>query len=177
MDRDKRKLIAEAGIFLALSIVLEYATLFIPRLPQGGKIISLGMIPLLIYAILRGGIPGMTMGFAMGILFYFLDPFFLHPLQYILDYPVAFCLVGAAGFVVIKDKEWTYYMAILTGLFLRFLAHFASGVVFFKIYMPEGFKNIYLYSAAYNAAFIIPTAIVCILLVPYLVKRIFSLGK
>jgi len=173
LDREKRKLIAEAGVFLALSIVLEYVTLFIPRLPQGGKIISLGMIPLLTFAILRGGIPGMTMGFAMGIIFYFVDPFFLHPLQYILDYPIAFSLVGVAGFIAQEGEKWIY-AAIPTGLFLRFLAHFASGVIFFKAYMPEGFKNIYLYSAAYNAAFIIPTAIVCILIVPYLVKRFKS---
>ncbi|UTW70971.1 energy-coupled thiamine transporter ThiT [Anaerobacillus sp. HL2] len=41
------------------------------------------------------------------------------------------------------------------GSFLRFIAHFISGVVWFGIYAPEGW-NIILWSVVYNASYMIP---------------------
>jgi len=175
MEKEKRRIIAEAGIFLALAIVLEIATHFIPRLPQGGKFISLGMIPLLIFAILRGPYWGMLVGAGMGMLYHGLglDPHVVHPIQYLLDYPIAFGLVGAAGFLGDDKKEWKVYPAILLGLFLRFLAHTISGILFIHLLMPNiKIDNVWLYSAGYNAIFMVPTTIVCLLIVPYLVRRL-----
>ena len=171
-DKQKLRLLAEAGIFLALAVVLEYITLFIPKMPQGGKLISLGMIPLFTFALLRGPFWGILMGVGMGIIYYFQDPYFIHPIQFLLDYPVAFGIAGIAGFFYDKEKTWKIYLGIILGLLGRFLAHFCSGMIFFQEFMKQAnIKNPWLYSALYNATFIIPTAIVCCLIVPYLVKR------
>ena len=172
MKNERLRLLTEAGIFLAMGVVLEYLTLFIPKLPQGGKLISLGMIPLLTFALLRGPFWGILMGVAMGIIYYYQDPFFINAFQYLLDYPVAFGLVGAAGFFIERENSWKIYVGIIAGLMGRFFAHFASGVIFFQIFMKQAnVGNPWVYSAVYNATFIIPTGIVCCIIVPYMVRR------
>lgn len=169
-SRDRRRIIAQAGIFLALACLLEYLTFFIPRMPNGGRLISLGMIPLIIFAILNGWRWGVAAGFAFGFLFYLIDPFFLNPLQFILDYPIAFGIVGFAGIVKPNDGRAKIFCGIILACFLRFISHFLSGIIFFKAFIP-GSMNPYIYSLGYNGSFMIPTAIVCCVMIPPMLKR------
>ena len=53
----------------------------------------------------------------------------------------------------------------------RFLCHFVSGVVFFASYAPEGW-NVYLYSAAYNAAYLVPSLAVALIAVVALLRAL-----
>jgi thiamine transporter len=53
----------------------------------------------------------------------------------------------------------------------RFLCHFVSGVVFFASYAPEGW-NPYLYSAAYNAAYLVPSLAVALVAVVVLFRAL-----
>ncbi|MCE1246930.1 MAG: energy-coupled thiamine transporter ThiT [Firmicutes bacterium] len=167
----RRKMLAEAGVMLALAFVLEYITMFLPKLPQGGKFVSLGMVPLIIFSIRWGGRAGMLAGAAFGLLYYQLDPFFIHPVQFILDYPLAFSMAGVAGFVVRKDSHRSMQAGIILTMALRFICHLMSGVIFFKAFMPGNIQNPWIYSAVYNGMFIVPTAIVCCFIVPYINRR------
>jgi len=169
MGRENRKSLALAGIFAALALLLEYSATFIPRMPQGGKFLSPGMIPILTFAILRGWRWGVLMGVGCGLLYYPLDPFFVHPAQFLLDYPVAFGAVGLAGIFKLDGGKLKIILAVFLGCLLRFLSHFISGIVFFKAFAPKA-SNPWIYSLVYNSTFMIPTLIVCFILVPPLVK-------
>ncbi len=90
------RMLAEAGIMVGLAMALWY--LNIGQLPQGGSI-SLQMLPLLVFALRWGAGPGVVVGVAYGFLHSLQDMFMVHPLQYLLDYPIAFGLIGLAGLV------------------------------------------------------------------------------
>ena len=51
-----------------------------------------------------------------------------------------------------------------------------SGVVFFGSFAPEG-SNVWVYSAVYNASFMAPTLLVCVLLAYIVWPRIRRAGN
>ena len=89
------KLIAEIGVMLALSAVLGLFVLYRP--PQGGAVTA-AMLPLFVLAIRRGPLIGVLAGVLAGTLQMALDPFFVHPVQVVFDYQLAWGAVGLAGF-------------------------------------------------------------------------------
>jgi thiamine transporter len=175
--KNEGKIVVEAGIFVSLALLLEFLTLFVPGMPQGGKFISPGMIPLIIFSLFRGWKWGILMGAVFGILYFYLfDRFWVHPVQFMLDYILAFGFVGSAGIFSSKylfEKKWIIPLSVLMACFLRFLAHFASGIIFIDLIKP-GIENPWMYSLLYNLTYTIPTALVCLFIVPPLVKRLRS---
>lgn len=151
------------GAALAVVLGLICKALPLPRLPYGGSI-TLESIPILFVALSRGWRPGIWTGVLCGVLQLLLDAHIYHPVQVLLDYPVAFGLLGFAATVSYPIP------GILIASALRFLAHFTSGIVFFGAYAPEG-TSVWIYSAAYNATYIIPDAILASILVPLLLRR------
>ena len=87
------------------------------------------------------------------------------PIQALLDYPVAFGTIGVSGFF--KDRP---YVGTTLSIFLRFIAHFVSGVVFFGQWAPPQWGP-YLYSIIYNAEYLIPELIISGVFVYFLLKR------
>ena len=59
---------------------------------------------------------------------------------------------------------------MLAGSFLRFIIHVVAGVVFFAEYAPEGTPAL-LYSMGYNASYLVPEAILVLLVVLLLGRR------
>ncbi len=109
--------IAEIAIACALSLVLGFFPIF--RMPEGGTI-SLAMLPVIILALRKGVVAGVLCGAIAGSLQYFVDPFFVHPLQFLFDYPFAWGMVGLAGLarekvnaLGIKITIWVLAMAIV----------------------------------------------------------------
>ncbi len=154
------KLMAEIAVAVALSTVLSYLTLF--RMPQGGSI-NLEMLPILFIAFRWGGVPGVIAGVVHGLVQIITGAYVVHPAQFLLDYPVAYGLLGMAGFITIFRANNTIKMpAFLAALFLgvgaRFVSHLLSGVIFFADLAPEG-QNPWIYSAVYNITHLIPAAI------------------
>ena len=178
MKGNRIKMMAEIGLAVALSAILNLLPLF--KMPQGGSV-SLEMLPVLIIALRWGGIPGMITGLVYGFLQLVMGAYIVHPLQLVLDYPLAYLLVGLAGFITIDssvNKAGGYYfrllLAILTGGLARFFAHLISGVIFFGQYAPAG-QNVWLYSAIYNGSFILPSLIIAFIIIIPLLKRLTRL--
>lgn len=147
--------IALAGITVALSFALSYIKFL--ELPQGGSVTLASLLPIMLFAYVYGAKKGILVGFIYGILQAIQDPYIIHPAQFLLDYPIAFAMVGFAGaFSKIKALDKVPQIkfalgAILAGS-LRFLAHLFSGVFAFGAYaMDAGQQNFWLYSAAYNS--------------------------
>jgi thiamine transporter len=163
--RDTRVL-TEAALAVALAFVLGFFVLF--KMPFGGSV-SLEMIPLILLSLRQGWKVGVVAGATYGLLDLAIDPFVVHPLQLLLDYPLAFGVLGLAG--LFKPTVRGAILGATVAVLARFFCHFLSGVVFFASYAPEGW-NPFLYSTAYNAAYLVPSFLIAIVVVVVLLKAL-----
>jgi thiamine transporter len=147
----------EGALCVALSVVFSNLRLF--SMPQGGSV-TLEMAPLLYFSYRRGWKWGTLAGGLSGVLQMLLGGYIVHPAQVILDYPLAMACMGTAG-VFVKSPAQPAQIALgtLAAGALRFLCHVLSGVIFFSAYAPEG-QNPWVYSALYNAVFLIPSLVI-----------------
>jgi len=157
------KILAE----MATSIALAYAlSLIVPfRLPQGGSITAVSMIPILWFALRRGPKMGVSEGIVYGFVRTLRQPFIVHPIQFLLDYPLAFGALGLAG--LFKKQP---ILGVVVGIAGRFLCHFLSGVIFFAAYAPAG-MNPTVYSAVYNGSYLIVELAFSVIVMYLLVRR------
>lgn len=171
MDRTQSRfsprLIAEMGVAIALAAVLHVIKLW--EMPQGGSITLGTMVPLFIVAFRRGPAVGALTGAVYGIVEGWIlsgGRFFYYPTQVILDYPLAFGLLGLAGFF----PKFPAF-GVMVGALARYASHVVSGVVFFSQYAPKG-QPVWLYSLGYNAAFLGPDFFVAIVLTLLVWERV-----
>lgn len=174
--RDKRKwsvrMLANASLCIALSFILSYVRLY--KLPQGGSITLASMLPIFMFAYAYGVAPGMLAGMAYGFLQFIQDAYFVHPIELLLDYPLAFAMLGLCGLSSRFSERYGLIPGILLGTFGRFLCAFTAGVVFFGMYAPEG-QSVFVYSAVYNGLYLIPEAAICLMLA--MIPQIRRLSK
>tara|TARA_B100001123_G_scaffold357317_1_gene411455 strand:- start:1727 stop:2227 length:501 start_codon:yes stop_codon:yes gene_type:complete len=149
---------------LAVVLGLVFKALPLPRMPYGGSI-SLESLPILYLATWRGLRPGIAAGVLCGLIQLLLGAHIFHPVQIVLDYPVAFGFLGLGGMFA-GSAVW----ACVVGGSARFIAHFVSGIVFFGSYAPEG-TSVWVYAALYNLSYLIPETVLCAALLPFLLRR------
>ncbi|MFQ6135429.1 MAG: energy-coupled thiamine transporter ThiT, partial [Nitrososphaerales archaeon] len=89
------KILAEMIIMIALSGALHLIKPL--TLPQGGSVTLGAMIPILLFSLRRGPKLGILAGMIFGLVVLIEEPFIYHPLQVLLDYPLAFGSLGLAG--------------------------------------------------------------------------------
>ncbi|MGQ9513658.1 MAG: energy-coupled thiamine transporter ThiT [Thermoproteota archaeon] len=160
--------IAEMSGVIALSAILSVVKIF--NLPQGGSVTAGSMIPILWFALRRGTKIGCLAGAIYGVVQLFLEPYVYHPVQGLLDYPIAFGALGLAG--LFKKHR---VVGAATGIIGRFFAHFLSGIIFFAEYAPEDMSPI-VYSAIYNGSYLGVELIISTVLIYLLGKtRIFEI--
>ena len=168
--RSRTKLLAEMAVAIALGTVLSLVKFSI--WPEGGSVTAGSMIPLFWFSQRRGAKLGITAGVAYGMVQFFVEPFFVHPAQLLLDYPIAFGALGLAG--LLREHELA---GVTLGVGGRFLAHFVSGVIFFATYAPEVYlgisigANAYTYSALYNGSYLIPELVISLVLMMVVIRR------
>jgi thiamine transporter len=162
------QLITQIGIALALATILKIFRIY--HLPQGGSVTLGSMIPILLMALLYGPEVGFLTGFLYGIITLILDPYILHPVQVIFDYPLPFMALGLVGYF--KNKKITGTIIALVG---RFICHFISGVVFFGSFAPKGMSPV-VYSLAINGVFIGIEGAICVAIMSVLpVKHLYGI--
>lgn len=152
--------LVNTALLLALAVVLEQLRIF--HMPQGGSVTAGAMVPLLLIAYRYGAGTGMLAGFAYGMINMLQDPFILHPVQVLFDYPLPFMAMGLAGF-----SRQHLYLSTGLAFAVRFVCHFISGFVFFGSYAPAGMSPV-LYSLAFNASYLIPEMLICCLILKVL---------
>lgn len=165
ISKDKRRwsarMLANASLCIALAFILSYVRLY--KLPQGGSITLASMLPIFLFAYAYGVGPGMLVGMAYGVLQFIQDAYFVHPVELLLDYPLAFAMLGLAGLASKFSDRWGLVPGILLGTFGRFVCAFLSGIVFFASYAPAD-QNLIAYSIVYNGLYLVPEALICIVL-------------
>lgn len=82
--------------------------------------------------------------------------FFITPLQWILDYPLAILsLMTGTLFIKHQRKYYRIVIIISLGMFLSYLMHCISGYIFFSQYAPAN-TNALLYTLSYNLIYMLP---------------------
>ncbi len=155
--------ISEMAITIALSTVLSFIKIF--QMPQGGSITAASMVPLIYLALRNRPKVALTGAIIYGLVQFMIEPFFVHPAQFLLDYPMAFGSLGIATFF----KKYPF-LGTGIGVSLRFICHFLSGFIFFGMYAPEGINPLY-YSAIYNGSYLIPELVVTAIFIYILSKK------
>ena len=170
MRNEKTKLLAEGAAMVALATVLSFIRVF--KLPWGGSITLLSMIPIVLFSIRRGVKMGLVVSFVYALVQFgqgILDGLFGWGLTagmliacIVLDYLAAFTVLGLAG--LWRKKGLPGWLAgILLAVGLRFICHFLSGVVIWGSFgeLWSGFStdNTWLYSFLYNGCYMLPEMI------------------
>lgn len=163
------KMLTTIGIALALTTVLDMLKIY--KFPQGGGITLASMLPIIIIAFMYGPLIGMITGFIFGIISLFQDPYILHPVQVLFDYPLPYMALGLAGFFK-NNKLFGAAFAI----FIRFVFHLISGVVFFGSFAPEG-TSPWIYSFTVNGLLLGIDGLICLVVLYFLpLKRLAKLA-
>jgi thiamine transporter len=152
------KILAEIIIFVSMGAALALISHSVFGLPQGGSI-NVGMVPIFWLALRRGPKIGIFAGAVLGLVDLAIEPFIVHPIQFILDYPLAFACLGLAGFFRNSGAAGAV-VGVIVGGTGRYICHFTSGVIYFPDYAPPGVSPV-VYSIIYNGTYMIPSIIIC----------------
>ncbi|MCM1091572.1 MAG: energy-coupled thiamine transporter ThiT [Butyrivibrio sp.] len=161
MQNQKTQILVEGAAMVALATVLSFIRII--RLPWGGSVTLLSMLPILIFSIRRGVKYGLAVSFLYSLIQFgqgIMDGIFgwgLTPLMLIgcifLDYIGAFSVLGVAGSFRKKGLPGQIG-GICLAITLRFIMHFLSGVVIWHSFgeLWNGFstENTFVYSFLYN---------------------------
>lgn len=160
--RKKEERNAQKLSFSAVAMTLAVVVSFFPiaDLPFGGSITLFRMFFLSFIGYLYGTRVGVLTGIAYGFLDLLLKPYVVHPVQLLLDYPIAFGCLGLSG--LFCRQKYGMIKGYIVGVLGRFVCHFLTGIIFFSVY--AGGQNVLAYSAIYNSSYIWPEAIVTLIL-------------
>ena len=162
------KSLAFAALSIALSFILSYIKIF--RMPNSGSVTLASMLPLMLFAASYGVGPGLLAGAAYGLLQYLQGGYFVHPIQFLLDYPLAFALIGLAGLYKYMPKawsQWSIYAAMVLGALGRCLSATLAGIFYWET-APWA-------SLVYNGAYLVPDTLICIALAIFVGKRVIKM--
>ena len=157
-ETNNTRALVYGAVAIALATALSYARLF--RMPQGGSITPASVLPLMIYSMMFGTRRGVLVCLIYGTLQALQDPYILHPMQFLLDYPLAYGLMGISGFLaekkLFKNKHIVnFILGGIVAVALRYACHVCSGVFAFAdyFYWDEELMSTYATTAAYSLAY------------------------
>ena len=166
----KTQLLVEGAVVIALATVLSFIRII--KMPWGGSVTLLSMLPIVIYSIKNGVKNGLLVAFVYSLVQFgqgVIDGLFgwgLTPGSLIacilIDYIIAFTVLGLAG--LFREKGLSgWIIGTVLAIVLRLFMHFLSGVVIWKSFGERwgGFatENTVLYSLLYNGAYMVPEII------------------
>ena len=160
-SKSNLRALTETAILVAIGFALSY---FKFTMPQGGSITPASMLFILAIGIRRGpawGVCGALVYSGLQMLQGFYPPptetlpYFIAVV--LLDYVIAFSVLGFAGFFG-KKKNGILY-AVPVCLFIRFLCHFISGVLIWSVY--AGDTPAWIYSLTYNGSYMGAELLIC----------------
>ncbi|MGN1315222.1 MAG: energy-coupled thiamine transporter ThiT [Lachnospiraceae bacterium] len=168
MAKETKKITTRQIVFAAMAIALATVistVIKLPSLPNGGSVTLFSMLVVSLIGYWYGPTVGIIAAVAYGILQFIVGPYVVHPAQVILDYPLAFGALGLSGFF--KDKKNGLLLGYITGVFGRFFWHMVSGLIFYTEYVGsfQGNAATVWASTLYNLSYILPEAILTIILI------------
>ena len=175
--KENLRALVESALLVALGFILSYITPL--RLPWGGSVTPISMLPILMIGIRHG----LKWGLAGGLVYaglQMLQQFWPPPTGTVegyiavimLDYVLAFSALGLSG--LFRGRKYGLLVAAPLCLTLRYACHFISGMVVWGVF-ADGMP-VWLYSLTYNGSYMIPeivlttivSAVLCITAPPVL---------
>lgn len=168
--REKLLCLCECAVLLALSCVLSFIVIY--KMPMGGSVTLVSMVPVLIVGYRHGFKAGLStaflysmfqlfQGIAGGDVFPHCYTIFTTVACALFDYVVPFTLL-ALTFIARGRSKLFCELTVGGIMVLRFLCHFFTGVVIWEQWAPEGMGK-YLYSLIYNGQFMLPELILTVI--------------
>ena len=134
--------------YAAVSVALAYALSYVKflKMPQGGSVTLASMLPILLFAYIFGIRKGIIVGVVYGVLQAVQDPFIIHPAQFLIDYPIAFGMLGFAGIFkeinVIKKPVLSFMAGAGIAITLRYVSHLLTGIFAFASFAQPGYTAV-----------------------------------
>jgi len=161
------QVLVESGVMVALATILNMIQVY--TMPNGGSVTPGSMVPILFLAWRRGVKAGVIAGVAFGVMDFMFKPYFLHWAQFFLDYLLAFGILGLFGLWKGRKSIVNVSIGVAIIAVLRLVIHIASGVIFWSEGMEFG--PALAFSASYNASYMIPEAIIALIIMLLLTRR------
>ena len=167
-----------AAMCIAIAFVLSCIKLY--HAPQGGSTTPAAMLPLIMFALACGPVQGLTVGCAYGLLQLIEEPYVVHPLQLLCDYPLAYGAMALCCLACLIPEKHSYFrlpVAVVLGYFARLVMAVISGVVFFAEY--AGDQNAFVYSVTYNLGYLAPEMVIALVisLIPGMNRLVKTIAK
>lgn len=167
MSKEKKvttKQLVFAAMAIALATVIS-AVVKLPSLPNGGSITLFSMLLVTLVGYWYGAAVGIVAAVSYGILQFLTGPYVVHPVQVLLDYPLAFGALGISGFF--QGKKNGLLKGYLAGVLGRLFFASLSGIIFYTVYV-EGFREnmVAIWAGiVYNMSYIVPEAAATVILI------------
>lgn len=167
----KTKKLTECAVMVALATVLSF--IYIYQAPQGGSVTLGSMVPLvLVCAHIKDFRWGLLACFAYSLIQMMVG--FMAPptatLAYffavvVLDYVVAFTVIFLVNPIskLFRNELLGIGIGATVAVLCRFLCHFATGILIWGVYAPEG-QPVWLYSLLYNGGYMLPELVITVML-------------
>ena len=159
--------LTECAVMLALAIALSFAKIW--KMPMGGSVTILSMLPVMLIGIKYGPLTGcsvgllyalfrLMMGIASGNVFAYTETAATAVIVGLFDYIVPFTGLGLAGIFRKFKPMFGCYIGIFLSCLLRFTCHFVTGFSVWGQWAPEGMGKYY-YSLIYNGQYMLPETV------------------
>ncbi len=147
----KTKPLVLTALFVAIYFVLNsFAIIF--RMPQGGSATVCSTLFLVLPGFIYGKKYGVLSCLVASFISFVMSPWFLSPMQFLLDYTFASLAWSFGCFVFSYDSKYAIEKYYLIGMIFSVVFATMSGTIFFREYTPAGW-NPFVYSVLYNSAY------------------------
>ncbi len=164
----KTKKLATSAVLTALAFVLVMASKLLPApWTQGGYITLASMVPIILVSIIVGTKWGLLSGLVFSAIQLMTD-FYMPPVTttltfigvILLDYVIAFTVLGLAGYFVklMGNKTWAIPISGTIVTCMRYAMHVLSGLLIWGAFADTDCVPIY--ALVYNGSYMIPEIII-----------------
>ena len=167
--QSKTRTLTESALLVALATILSMFAVL--KLPNGGSVTIGSMIPIMLISMKYPFGWSLLTALAYSLI-QMMSGFYAPPVENLLnysimialDYVVAFSVLCLAGpllraFSIVLPERVSMLFAVVFCFALRFLCHFASGIIIWGVYAPAG-QAVWLYSLLYNGTYMLGEAVV-----------------
>ena len=188
MDKKKKvstRVLVECALLIAIGTILAQIKLF--RMPMGGSVTAVSMLPFILISFRHGTRMGVLSGIVNFLLQMALGGVYMPPAgsvtaligSIVFDYAIAYICLGFASFFAKPSAGGSFgakgvMLGTLAVCIIRFLCAFISGFLIWGSITEDGIGAV-IYSLTYNASYMIPETAITMLVLFLLYKKVPAL--